>query len=174
MSAPISLEEFQKLYPWPEQVGVKSLYRFSRLENDNLHHFQHLFIEQKLYHTTPDQFNDPFECKPHYILEPTESEIKLIRKHLISVVLEKGSSPEQVKKIIKLSTDPSFLEKTIRHAGTEVFKKLRICCFTTNKKNLLLWAHYADSHKGVCVEFDATKLPISYAFKVHYYSGPCK
>jgi hypothetical protein len=34
-------------------------------------------------------------------------------------------------------------------------------------KNLLLWSHYADSHKGVCVEFDATKLPIS-AFKVHY------
>lgn len=29
-----------------------------------------------------------------------------------------------------------------------------ICCFTKSKENILLWSHYADSHKGVCLGFD--------------------
>ena len=87
MATPITLKKFQELHPFPEQVGIKSLYRFSKLTTDNLHHFQHLLIEQKLHHTTPDQFNDPFECKPHYILKRTKSEIKQIRDHLVKRAL---------------------------------------------------------------------------------------
>ncbi|MDB5048950.1 MAG: hypothetical protein JWO30_2021 [Fibrobacteres bacterium] len=28
------------------------------------------------------------------------------------------------------------------------------CCFSTEVENVLMWSHYADSHKGVCLEFD--------------------
>jgi len=31
-------------------------------------------------------------------------------------------------------------------------------CFTTNPASPLMWAHYADSHTGVCVGFDLEKL----------------
>lgn len=30
---------------------------------------------------------------------------------------------------------------------------LGICCFTTKKDSILMWAHYSDSHKGYCLEF---------------------
>ncbi len=33
-------------------------------------------------------------------------------------------------------------------------KKLRICAFSKDRKNILLWAHYADGFKGVCIEVD--------------------
>jgi hypothetical protein len=169
MATPITLKKFQELHPFPEQVGIKSLYRFSKLTTDNLHHFQHLLIEQKLHQTPPDQLNDPFECKPDYILERTESEINQVRDHFVKIAMESRQSPQRIKEIIdQVSTDPSSAEKIIRDASIIGFKHLRICCFTTNKSNLLLWSHYADSHKGVCVEFDATKPPISLAFKVHY------
>ena len=29
-----------------------------------------------------------------------------------------------------------------------------ICPFSKTKKNLLLWSHYADSHRGLCFKFD--------------------
>lgn len=29
-----------------------------------------------------------------------------------------------------------------------------IYCFTINNNSLLMWSHYADSHKGVCIEFE--------------------
>ena len=33
-------------------------------------------------------------------------------------------------------------------------QKLHICAFSKNPKNVLLWAHYADGFKGVCIELD--------------------
>jgi len=33
-------------------------------------------------------------------------------------------------------------------------RKLRICAFSKDCKNILLWAHYADGFKGICIEID--------------------
>jgi hypothetical protein len=35
-----------------------------------------------------------------------------------------------------------------------------VCCFTTEPMQPLMWAHYADSNRGVCLEFDLSKSPI--------------
>lgn len=32
----------------------------------------------------------------------------------------------------------------------------RVACFTTNCQNLYMWAHYANSHKGYCVEYETS------------------
>ena len=34
-----------------------------------------------------------------------------------------------------------------------------IACFTETNNNQLMWSHYADSHKGFCVEYDLKLLP---------------
>jgi hypothetical protein len=36
-------------------------------------------------------------------------------------------------------------------------KEVRICSLSTNKDNALLWAHYANEHKGCCVEVDVAE-----------------
>lgn len=49
--------------------------------------------------------------------------------------------------------------------ATDIFRsdEHRVCCMTTSSENLLMWAHYADSFKGivVAVEIDKSK------YKVH-------
>jgi hypothetical protein len=48
-------------------------------------------------------------------------------------------------------------------------KSIRICSLTTNYRNALLWAHYANEHKGCCIEVDISKdnkwikMPINYS-----------
>lgn len=37
---------------------------------------------------------------------------------------------------------------------TSLESRLKICCLTTDYTNKLMWSHYADSHKGICVEYD--------------------
>ena len=32
--------------------------------------------------------------------------------------------------------------------------KYKICCFSRNYSNYLLWSHYAKDHKGVCLEYE--------------------
>lgn len=35
-----------------------------------------------------------------------------------------------------------------------------VVCFSEVDSELLMWSHYADSHRGVCLEFDASERPI--------------
>jgi hypothetical protein len=46
----------------------------------------------------------------------------------------------------------------IDNTGTSIYKNfistLCVCCFSKNMDNLLMWSHYADSHRGVCLEWE--------------------
>lgn len=46
----------------------------------------------------------------------------------------------------------------------------KVSCFSENKDALLMWSYYANSHKGVCLEFDLRKDNTLYkhCHKVHY------
>jgi len=166
MSKSITEEEFQRDHPFPATEGLASLYKFSKIDMSKQEHLRDLFIDAKLYLALPEQFNDPFECKPLFSWpsRPTE-----IRSRLLEVTrADKRHSKFTVKKIVNnlmVQRDgPLGVGSFIRN----VLSELRICCFTQKLDNLLFWAHYADSHKGFCLEYDATLLPVSLAFKVQY------
>lgn len=35
-----------------------------------------------------------------------------------------------------------------------LYTLFKVCCLCTSSKNRLMWSHYADSHKGICIEYD--------------------
>ncbi|MEB8330779.1 DUF2971 domain-containing protein [Flavobacteriaceae bacterium KMM 6897] len=67
------------------------------------------------------------------------------------------------------------LEDTIRSSiektRDDLFSKIGVSCFSKNNSNLLMWSHYADSHKGFCLEFDSNLEPFSKSFEVIYNSN---
>ena len=54
-----------------------------------------------------------------------------------------------------LSSDAS--EKALKHLD-EIGEMAYIKSFSENWENLLMWAHYADSYKGMCVEYDFSQV----------------
>lgn len=50
------------------------------------------------------------------------------------------------------------VKRILDNAETNITKKMnelfRIGCLATDYKNRLMWSHYADSHKGFCIEYD--------------------
>lgn len=36
----------------------------------------------------------------------------------------------------------------------DMLSKLCVCCFSKNMDNYLMWSHYADGHRGVCLEWE--------------------
>lgn len=40
-----------------------------------------------------------------------------------------------------------------------------VCCFSKNVSSTLMWAHYADSNKGFCIEYDFNTLPADCLYK---------
>ena len=54
------------------------------------------------------------------------------------------------------TTDPAISKAA--EAITLHFRETRaILCFSRNWDNLLLWSHYGDSHKGICLGFDISE-----------------
>lgn len=169
MSVEDEIREFHNKHPWPDADGIESLFRFSKIDMKNINFLEELFKNKKLYHAPPNQFNDPFECKPHFNWPSKATKVKEIRKRLIQVARDRGCSKKEAEALIsKNMTNREFVEKSIYGAIQKSFSEMRICCFTKSKDNLLFWAHYADAHKGFCLEYDATILPIKFAFKVTY------
>ena len=68
----------------------------------------------------------------------------------------KGTAPSRLDSL----NDP-FEGLYINYLGRSdldnLIDKLRVCCFSSDHENLLLWAHYSDNHKGVCLEYELTE-----------------
>ncbi len=72
-------------------------------------------------------------------------EISLVRS-----VLE-SQFPEKADMAIQLDND---LAEADRKLSEDIDKKYRVGSICTDYRNRLMWSHYADSHKGFCIEYD--------------------
>ena len=168
MSVEAEIKEFKRTHPHPDEAGQKSLFRFSKATS-KLEYLRSLLVDGKLYHSLPSQFNDPFEAKPHFRWPTSGRKVREIRKHLMKVARRQGKSRKEGEAIVaKAMRTKDTVFNSIYTSARETYSRVRICCFTSSKENLLFWAHYADSHKGFSVEYDASVLPISYAFRLKY------
>lgn len=165
----MKLEEFKKSHPYPDEAGEKSLFKYMSLSLEHIDRIEKLFLECKLFHNLSGGFNDPFEGKPHYSIDIVRNDKKVIYDHFIKLAKNHDYSEVEAKRFAKYQIqNPDQVTETIRNAINKAFEQIRICCYSTDKLNLLLWAHYANSHKGFCVEFDGSSLPAKMAMKVEY------
>jgi Protein of unknown function (DUF2971) len=50
----------------------------------------------------------------------------------------------------------SYVNRTDEPVFDQLIESLRVLCFSHTNENLLLWAHYADNHRGICLEYGFT------------------
>jgi hypothetical protein len=48
-------------------------------------------------------------------------------------------------------------EQTLENTIKDRFPTIGICCFSRKFNSILMWSHYANNHKGFCVEFYSNK-----------------
>ena len=68
---------------------------------------------------------------------------------LIKGLINHAFKKAEIEKSFKEAFDEQMLERSKR-----IRDKALMSCFSKSNKSLLMWSHYADSHKGVCIEFD--------------------
>ena len=47
-----------------------------------------------------------------------------------------------------------FLDNTNSDTYKSFTSQLCVCCFSRNMNEILMWSHYANNHRGVCLEFE--------------------
>lgn len=71
--------------------------------------------------------------------------------------LEKIVVPDKICYAILKAWHDDFCEKK-----NNLTEKFLVSCFTTEKDNILMWSHYANNHKGFCIEYDLSKAKYNY------------
>lgn len=102
----------------------------------------------------PSEFNDPFDCDPSHenknieeFLERRPDLVKKVAKYLnLSDSQIPEEKPHMIARLRDAINDGLFGQPASDNVG--------ICCLTKDPLNLLMWAHYANNHKGFVVEFD--------------------
>lgn len=83
------------------------------------------------------EFNDPFEM--------------VMGDYLSSVDKEEY---EQIMSLSGTLSDCASYYDFAWNAQCGIRASVGVLCFTTKEDNLLMWAHYANNHAGICIEFD--------------------
>lgn len=114
-----------------EPVETITLFKFRGI-NKNL---IDTLIKGIIYCTRPALLNDPFDCQVD-IKKAAEKAIDLLS----------GKKRQNLMRLSKLKYFFDDIQSAIRRAG--------ICSFSLNMEEPLLWSHYADGHKGLCLTYD--------------------
>lgn len=81
----------------------------------------------------------------HMGIEADADEIALVSLLYIQ------QQPDEYEKAIKMEQSFTEIERRVNRAIDDMVNIVSLC---TDYKNRLMWSHYADNHKGFCIEYD--------------------
>jgi hypothetical protein len=105
---------------------------------------------KQLWFSSPKNFNDPFDCNINLIdFQPSEEQIK-------TVINEKVQRNRKTRRqeIQKNKRNAYRIRNQFAEQLNEMFQNSGICCFSEKYENILLWSHYAENHRGICLGFN--------------------
>lgn len=132
------------------------LYQYTKIK-----HSEDMINDNLMFLSTLEGFNDPLE-----------GDLKCNFDKMINIVLDeelyKNFSDEQKEQI---KSDYKNAEiKNYKNGWERVKEQVSVACFCEKYDINPMWAHYADNHQGICVEYDFTncKPIMDLCFPVYY------
>lgn len=152
--SPTREEQIKRLFKFPKDSRVKYLYRYRSMKSREL---CEIFTNRKIYLPSPITFNDPFDCRPKLIVYEGGQERWLYLKQMAQErfpLADKNTLNERIKEAdLKLRSDQGYAQRAYK----DYINKFGIYCLSRMSNDILMWSHYTDGHKGICLQFDTTK-----------------
>jgi hypothetical protein len=141
----------------------KTLYKY-RIWNDRFQ--KKLLTKNEIYLASADQFNDPFDVTlPFKYKEGDLTPVNLFQKLYLTA---KDMHPEYTEQEIHqmcferqnsgVFDDGQYWRDEYERIKKRLNDEYGILSLARRKDNILMWSHYANSHKGFCVGLDTSLL----------------
>lgn len=105
-----------------------------------------IIINNTLLFSKPEIFNDPFDCNVKLL--KVEIDDKILNDTISKLPL--SLSRQEKRELKRKYNNPSSLQKIIKKERN----RFKLACFSELFDEVLLWSHYADKHRGICIGFD--------------------
>ena len=136
---------------------MQYLYKYFRINEDLISSLEN----SKIWFSKPDDFNDPFDSKIKckYVKDQYyEERKKLTMREAYNEAISNESYIKESLDLnrMQLGHEKRRMEKTqeLHSIFMEQVKTSGVACYSKNYDNILMWSHYSDNHKGVCVKFN--------------------
>ena len=116
----------------------------------------------------PRDFNDPFDCRPHLRLPGR----RWFEQETLRLVREKfpgnAAAEQQAREDLKKFRPEEHVAATEQRIREQLLDRQQMLCLCGNQRHVLMWAYYADRHRGVALHLSSQVWPIAAAKNVTY------
>ena len=137
----------------------KQLFRFRTWPATGKNYTQEILEEGAFYCSGPREFDDPHDSQlgahatgshrdiDRWLLHDMEGIPQLLRKNKLSSITQLNS---------QIITDPEDRKVLAAATRRRARHHTRVLCLSGDWKNELMWAFYANNHRGICLCFDTS------------------
>jgi len=133
----------------------KLIYKYTRITDHSVDSIKNSY----LWFSSPDFLNDPFDLNYRYsesfMNEILALSVKQLKNDIINELQRKNKKINQEsfdRQINDLLKNEFYIEQTMEFLKSNI--QYSVCCFTEKFDNILMWSHYAEKHKGICLIYD--------------------
>ncbi len=137
-----------------------------------------IFTKREVFFANPRSFNDPFDCGFHIVCRGERSQQVIAsvafnaakKLHPEWSVRQAFDAAERVGASIAANHHDEASRQLGRSLAREYNEKAGVLCLAATCTEILMWSHYANNHRGICLEFrtDAKDSIFSNARPVKY------
>jgi hypothetical protein len=154
----------EQTYRTAFQDGLPALYHYEKF---NAGHLATTLRDKIIHCAKSASLNDPWDCKPAF--DPHSLDDPKVLEREIAWRVE---APGKDLWAARMRTDPRARVDFMGDASkwmVEMLSGRRIYCVTPRPDSTLMWSHYAENHRGICLEFGvADNMLFRFARKVQY------
>ncbi len=131
--------------------------------------------QASIWFSAPINLNDPYDCALAGV-DPDKLSDSDFQAALDYVLRRRQIAPKLKAEMCPDGTPTPQFRETLVNSLQDAFewqRKIRreqrgIACFSEHFDDIMMWSHYADGHRGFCLEFDTLIMPFSTAKQVSY------
>lgn len=143
------------------QTDPEKFYKYRSMRGDALHRVEQIVLQNELYFAPARGFNDPFDMRPTLSFEASHETrlndcMRLVRERRPELTPEQMNAMAQ--ELVSATFSPAKINEMTSAMHTQITHMLTeqvgVFCVSSKRDDILMWSHYADSHSGICLEFD--------------------
>lgn len=126
--------------------------------------------EAEIFYAKPNSFNDPMDCDPTIEVDIGRASLEKLLFKILTQTRGRDKALEQIGYLRYMSSeygdyriDPKVDDYLKRMLASDIKNELDselgnagVLSFSATWRSALMWSHYADEHRGICIEYDTT------------------
>lgn len=135
--------------------------------------------DSQIFYSDPKNFNDPLDCSP---IVYNDLELNELEQLCCEMIIKNNSEtkPNEVLANFKYNTEEldnfeqqmvSYEYQIVNEIKNQldlIMKSKGVLSLSSNFNSPLMWSHYADEHRGVCLEYDMSTSVGEHPKKIDY------